>query len=101
MKKLSIEQKMQYLQKCLELGADIDIYFHNFKQEEEALQAAEALSGLTSISFESKSNERKTTNWFKFKTDDYGFGISIFYNKEGYMFEDIHWDGMEEDEHVS
>lgn len=95
--KMSIEEKMAFIKRALEMGANVDLTFHNFKDKESAKKAAMELSKEFDMSHHHKSN--KGTNWYKFKNEEYTLEASIFYDDEQYMEEDI-W-GTEDEEHVS
>jgi hypothetical protein len=94
--KMSIEEKMAYVRRALELGASVDLHFHNFRDKESAKKAAMELSELSNLPHRNKSHNG--SSWYKIKNEDYSLETSIYYDDEKYMEEDI-WGT--EDEHVS
>jgi hypothetical protein len=95
--KMSIEEKMAYVRKAIEMGASVDLHFHNFREKAEAKAAAMELSKLAKLQHSHKSHNG--SNWYKIKNEDYTLETSIYYDDEKYMEEDI-W-GTEDEEHVS
>jgi hypothetical protein len=89
---MNIEQKLAYVRRALELGANVELIFHNIK-EEAAEQVAVELSQLTNLPYQSKANG--ATRWFKIDNYNQGFEATVFYDDE-YLEEDIDLTGGEE-----
>jgi hypothetical protein len=97
MNQLSIEQKMEYLRKALEMGARFDIYFHGVENKETAEKIANELKNVVDFQFEDNTNGEiswLTTDYFKIST-------SIFY--QNYMEEDVDLSGSSKggDDHAA
>jgi hypothetical protein len=93
---MTIEEKMVYIRKAIEMGASVDLNFHNIKGKAEAKEVAVVLSELSNLPYSHKSHTG--TNWYKIKNKDHSLKTSIFYDDENYMIEDI-WN-TEEDEAI-
>jgi hypothetical protein len=91
---MTIEEKLEYLKRAIQSGANIDVFFHNVKGEEEAIKVAVELSALSKKPYEYKTNGG--TDWLKIYGDGNNISTTIFYEK-GYMEEDINFDGGVED----
>jgi hypothetical protein len=91
--KMSIEEKLAYIRRALELGADIDLNFHCFKEKKQAKQVAVELSKLGNMKH--KQTSHNGTDWYKIKSEDYSLSTSIFFDTD-YLEEDVILDGMEE-----
>lgn len=79
---LNIEQKMEYLRKALEMGADIDVKFYNVGNKKDALQTAKELSDFINIPYEQRS--REDTNWLRIDSKDWSLRTTVYYeNHEG------------------
>jgi hypothetical protein len=87
---MSMEQKLAYVQKAIELGADVDLKFHDIHDEKEAEKVAAELSKIVQIPFQEKSNNG--THWYKIKNDDYSLETTIFFDE--FLEEDVILDGM-------
>jgi hypothetical protein len=94
---MNIEQKMEYIRRALELGANVYLNFHNFNEKSEAEKTAVELSRLAGVTHQQKSNNG--THWYKIQNDDYSLESSIFYDK--YLEEDVVLDGMKEGENIA
>ncbi|MDP4106955.1 MAG: hypothetical protein Q8935_18620 [Bacillota bacterium] len=87
MEQLSIEQKMEYLRKALEMGARFDIYFHGIENKEAAEKIANELK--TVVDFQFEDGKADINNYI---ATDYGqISTSIFF--QNYMEEDVQLDG--------
>lgn len=88
---LTIDQKMEYIRKALELGAHININFHHVDNETEALKIAHSFSKLADTPFEEVNSG--AFNWFKINGQ---LQTTVFFDKE-YMDEDVKFweDGVE------
>jgi hypothetical protein len=89
-----MQEKLAYIQKALEMGAAIDVYFHDIKGEEEAIKTAAQFSRLSKKPYECKASN--SYDWLKIYCDEDKITTAIFYEK-GYMEEDINFDGGVED----
>jgi hypothetical protein len=92
---MNIEQKLAFIQKALELGADIDVSFHNIKDKKQAKEIAVDLS--KEFGLRHKNESHNGTNWYKLRTTveyDYSLAASIFYDE--YLQEDVDLSGMKE-----
>jgi hypothetical protein len=90
---MNIEEKLAFVRKALEMGANVELVFHNVKEEEVAEQVAAELSQLTNLPYQSKANG--STRWFKIDNYDQGVEATVFYDDE-YLEEDIDFTGGEE-----
>jgi hypothetical protein len=90
---MNIEQKMEYIRKALELGADVDLMFHKIQDKKQAKKIAVELSKLGG--FKHKQNSHNGTHWYKIKSEDYSLETSVFYDGE-YLQEDVDLSGGEE-----
>lgn len=91
---MNMQEKLAYIQKAIEMGADIDIFFHRIEGEEEAIKVAAKFSMLSKKTYEYKTNDG--TDWLKIYPGEDEISTTIFYEKE-YMEEDINFDGGVED----
>lgn len=92
---MNIEQKLAFVRRALELGADIDLYFHNIKDKQEAKKTAVELS--KEFGLKHRHLSHNDTNWYKLQNgDDYSIEASIYF--DGYMVEDVTLDGGEQHE---
>jgi hypothetical protein len=89
MNNLTVEQKMEYLRKALEMGASIDIRFHHVEEETEALEIANSFSKLAEVPFTEEHSG--VFNWFKINGP---IPTAVFFDKS-YMEEDVDLGGME------
>jgi DNA polymerase/3'-5' exonuclease PolX len=96
---MNIEQKMAYIRRALELGADIDVKFHCTNEKEKAEKVAAELSEMLGIQSEQLSSDDKETHWFKIRNWENRLDTVVFYNE--YLVEDVDLNGMESEEHVS
>lgn len=80
--KMNIDQKMEFIRKALEMGADVDVKFYEVFSKQEAEEIAAKFSEMLDVPYEEL--ERDGTRWLRL--DDYkkGVHITIFYtlNKE-------------------
>lgn len=76
---LTIEQKLAVLKKAIELGADIDIYFHGSKDKEQAYQTANPLSTMMNVEIEELESD--PTKWLKIHSANRSgrLDVKIFY----------------------
>lgn len=95
MTELTIDQQMAYIRKALEMGADVDVRFHNINDETEAIKVAYSFSKLSNVPFKEVSGG--SFNWFKV---DGPIPTTVFFNKE-YMEEDIDLSGMESGDRIA
>ena len=90
MNELTLEQKMAYIRKALEMGAKININFHCIDSQEDAEKVAATFSQSLNVPF--KEVNAGVFNWYKI--DDRQLETAVFFNKE-YMEEDVDLSGME------
>lgn len=95
---MTIEEKLAYLQKAIEMGADIQVSFHDLRKKEEAVKAAEELSEMMKQPFEYKSY--KGSDWLKIYNPESAIDTTFFYEEE-YLQEDVVLDGMKEGEEIA
>jgi hypothetical protein len=88
---------MEYIRRALELGANVDISFHNVSTKEEAKQIAVELSNMSGLKH--KQTTHDSTHWYKIRNDDYTFGTSVFYDE--FLEEDVDLSGMKEGENIA
>jgi hypothetical protein len=89
---MNIEQKLAFIKKALELGADINVNFHNSRDKKEAKETAVELC--KEFGFKHRHLSHNNTNWYKLKTEDYSLEASIFFDE--FMEEDVDLSGMKE-----
>jgi hypothetical protein len=94
---MNIEQKMEYIRRALELGANVDISFHNVSTKKEAKRIAVELSNMAGLKH--KQTTHDGTHWYKIRNDDYTFGTSVFYDE--FLEEDVDLSGMKEGENIA
>jgi hypothetical protein len=92
---MTIEEKLAYLQKAIEMGADIQVSFHDIREKAEAVKAAEELSTMMNQPFEYKNY--KGSDWLKIYNPEAAIDTTFFY-EEDYLQEDVNLDGGEEHE---
>jgi hypothetical protein len=83
--KMSIEEKLAFIRRALELGANVDINLHRIADKELAKKAAAELSKKLNKPYQEKEND--STHWFKVVDWDNRLEVAIFY--ETYLEEDI------------
>jgi hypothetical protein len=103
---MNIEQKMAYLRKALEMGADIEVDFHNFRTQEAAENAISTLNEVVPQEFVKRASKEKTDSLRWFKATDYEeskpfrfqrfYTVFYFEEKDEYLQEDVVLDGGEE-----
>lgn len=91
-KEMSIEEKLEYVRIALEMGANVDLTFHNIKTKAEAKKAAVELSKVANLSHDHKSYQG--TSWYKIKAPDFSLETSIFFDDD-YLEEDVDLSGSE------
>jgi hypothetical protein len=96
--KMSIDEKLAFVRKALEMGANVEVNFHNIKGKKEAKQAAVELSKPFNLSHRHKSHDN--TNWYKIKNEDWSLEAAIFYDDD-FLKEDVILDGMKEGEEIA
>jgi hypothetical protein len=89
MNQLSIEQKMKYVRKALEMGAAIDVNFHNIRDKKEAEKVAAELSQLINLPFEERFGDNY--QWYKIATPFIELSSAIFF--DDVMEEDVDLSG--------
>jgi hypothetical protein len=97
-----MEQQLAYIKKCLELGANIEIMFHNFKKdEEEAKKVAMELSKIIDLPVKELSSGN--TSWLQTEKYLYENENSFVYDRKiettifyenSYLDEDVNLDGV-------
>jgi hypothetical protein len=88
--KMSIDQKLEYIRKALELGADVSLGFHNCRDKEEAEKLASKLSELIHIPVVHKASCDSSLRWLKIDYNYSELATTIFYEeKETYLEEDV------------
>lgn len=87
---MNMEQQLAYLQKVLEMGAKIEIKFHNIREEKEAVKTATELSKLVQIPPMGCSHQG--TSWIGIGEISNQIRTTVFYDK--YMVEDVNLDGV-------
>jgi hypothetical protein len=95
---MTMEEKLAYVQKAIELGADVELKFHDIREEKEAEKVVAELSEIVSIPF--RKSESKGTRWFKIQNNDLSLETVVFFDKE-YLEEDVQLDGMGGEENAS
>jgi hypothetical protein len=90
---MTIEEKLAYLKKVIEMGADIQVSFHDIREKNEAVKAAEELSAMMNQPFHYKSH--RGSDWLKIYNRENGLETSIYYDSE-YLEEDVDLAGGEE-----
>ncbi|MGF6951916.1 3-methyladenine DNA glycosylase AlkD [Neobacillus sp. B4I6] len=88
---MTIEQKLAYIKRALELGGDVDVKFHNIRDKKAAEQVAVELSEISNRPYEQKSSN--STNWYKIQNEDYIFETYIFFDGE-FLQEDVDLSGV-------
>jgi hypothetical protein len=91
---MNMEQKLAYLAKCIEMGAKIEVNFHNFREQDEAEKAIQELSQLSGMEY--KQDAYKETHWFRIGKIEEKFQTNIFFKCPAYLEEDVNFDGGEE-----
>jgi hypothetical protein len=89
---MNIEQKMEYIRRALELGANVELNFHNLKKEEEAQQAVSELTSMADVPYSKHENDG--TKWFKIRNYADRIYTTVFYDEE-YLKEDVDLSGSE------
>jgi LPS O-antigen subunit length determinant protein (WzzB/FepE family) len=80
---MNMEQKLACLQKAIEMGADIQISFHDIREKQEAVETAGVFSELLGNPVISKrSQERKTLGWFNVDNYEEQIRMTAFYDIE-------------------
>jgi uncharacterized ferritin-like protein (DUF455 family) len=74
---MTIEEKMAYIQKAIEMGADIDVDFHRIVGKKQAEKIASEFSQMLSVPYDSKY--ANGTYWFKLLNSSKGVDIAVFY----------------------
>jgi hypothetical protein len=74
---MTIEEKMAYIQKAIEMGADIDVHFHRIIGEEAAEKIANEFSQMLGTPY--KREQNTGTYWFKIKDYSKGIDFVTFY----------------------
>ncbi|MFD0825816.1 hypothetical protein ACT8ZR_09070 [Neobacillus sp. M.A.Huq-85] len=77
---MSVEQKLAFVLKALELGGVIDISFHRFDDKGSAEKVAVELSEMVNIPY--KEISRESSHWFKIKNYDDGLNVAIFFEEK-------------------
>jgi hypothetical protein len=95
---MTIEQKLEMLRKAMEMGAHVEVSFHNPKDSYTRFnkeQAEEITSEFNQVDFVPKYHGG--SHWFKSKHED--FSISVFYQPvaSDFLEEDVVLDGMKEE----
>jgi multidrug resistance efflux pump len=62
---MNIEQKLAYLRKVLEMGADVQVTFHNARTQEEAKSISSALNELFPQDFNKMADPNSSLRWLK------------------------------------
>jgi hypothetical protein len=75
---MNIEQKLEFIQKALEMGATVQVRFHGIPSKQEAEKIAIEFSEMVDAPF--KDEENKGTNWLNVRDSRKGVDISIFYD---------------------
>jgi hypothetical protein len=76
---MTIDQKLNLIRRSIELGADIDIRFHQPETLVEAKEIEDKLQPLFSAPFEEHDYEE--TTWLQAQDREAGIGIIVFYEK--------------------
>jgi hypothetical protein len=74
---MNIEQKLEFIQKALEMGAVVQVKFHGIPSKQEAERIAAEFSGMLEIPYE--ESENKETYWFNVRDSRKGVDIAVFY----------------------
>lgn len=77
---MNMEQKLAYIKKAIEMGADIDVMFHNLKEKADAKEAAIELSKVGNMKHAYKNHNG--THWYKLRSEDYSLNTSIFFDEK-------------------
>lgn len=88
---MNIEEKLAFVRKALEMGANVEVNFHNIKSKEEAKQVAVELS--KEFNLPHRHREHNNTHWYKIRNEDWTLEAAIFYGE--YMIEDVDLSGGE------
>lgn len=76
---LTFEQKMAYVRKALELGANIQVRFHNYLDKDEATKTAFELSDFLQIPVSRR--DYNGTHWFSIG-EDYSIETTVYFNEK-------------------
>jgi hypothetical protein len=74
---MKIEQKMEFLKRAIEMGADVTVNFHGIIGEKQAEKVAAEFSQMLGVAYEQKQNTG--TYWYKIKDSSKGVNIAVFY----------------------
>jgi hypothetical protein len=74
---MTIEEKMAYIQKAIEMGADIDVHFHKIVGEKVAEKIAIEFSRMLGVRYTQHQNTG--TYWYKLRDSSKGVDIAVFY----------------------
>lgn len=75
---MNIEQKLAYVRKALEMGADVEVKFHDIRTQDKAEKAAIELSELSGLSH--RYNSHNETHWYRLRSKDYSLETTIFFD---------------------
>jgi hypothetical protein len=74
---MGIEQKLEFIKKSLEMGANIHVKFHGVTSKKEAEEIAAEFSEMLEIPYDEAEN--KETYWFNVRDSRKGVDIAVFY----------------------
>lgn len=74
---MNIEQKLEFIQRSLEMGADVDVKFHEVYSKQEAENIADEFSIMLDVACEEKGSNG--TKWFQLNDYKKGVYITVFY----------------------
>lgn len=74
---MNIEQKLAYIKRALEMGANVQLYFHNMPEKEEAEKAMKELSSMNNVPYQSYGDDGY--HWFQSNDSENKLRISAFY----------------------
>jgi hypothetical protein len=76
---MTIDQKLNLIRRCLELGAKIDMYIHQPETLAEAKEVEDKLQPLIQVPF--TEEEHDETTWLQAQDTEERIGVIIFYEK--------------------
>lgn len=77
---MNIDQKLAYIKRALEMGANVQLYFHNMPEKEEAEKVMKELSSMNNIPYQSLSND--DIHWLHSDDSENKLRASAFYEAE-------------------